>query len=400
MKKLFSRNFILILQGNMVSALGDVIYEISLGLWVLATTGSTGIMGTLMGLTVLARVITAPFAGVVVDKWDRKKIMIWMDLLRGVAILVVAICSFYGVLKLWMILVGGIVIGMTSAFFMPAVQSLLPHLVPPDQLIRANGVFSSIHTASGIIGNGIGGFVYQLFGASIAFLFNAISFFLSAISEIFIKVPLIVKDNLIKRNFVGDLKAGLQYSWRNRGIRYLLFGSALINFCSSMGTILLLPLFQNSALGAGKYGLLMATFTAGMFVSSILLSVLKIKSHQRFAIFCSIGPLHLLGMILLPFMVHFYLMASVIFIYGLGLGINSTFMLAAIQLAVTDEMRGKVLSMMGALGAGMIPLGMSLGGILGEVFSIKLIISVSFILILFCYLMFSRMSTIKRLINS
>ncbi|EOC99754.1 MFS transporter [Caldisalinibacter kiritimatiensis] len=74
-ERLWTKDFFLLWQGQLVSALGDVVYSIALGFWVLKVTGSTALMGTLMAASVLPRVIISPFAGVFVDRSDRKKVL-------------------------------------------------------------------------------------------------------------------------------------------------------------------------------------------------------------------------------------------------------------------------------------------------------------------------------------
>ena len=88
-EKLWTVNFFLLWQGQLVSILGDVVYAIALGFWILATTGSTALMGGLMAASTLPRILVSPAAGVVVDRFDRRMLMIWMDAIRGAAVLAV-----------------------------------------------------------------------------------------------------------------------------------------------------------------------------------------------------------------------------------------------------------------------------------------------------------------------
>jgi DHA3 family macrolide efflux protein-like MFS transporter len=111
---LWNLNFLLLWQGQFVSGIGDMVYEIALGFWVLATTGSTLIMSALMAATMLPRVIISPFAGAVVDKSNRKRLLIMMDLIRGCFVVLVGIAALTGVIKVWMVFIAGITIGRLS----------------------------------------------------------------------------------------------------------------------------------------------------------------------------------------------------------------------------------------------------------------------------------------------
>ena len=121
--KLWNMNFLLLWQGQLVSNFGDSVYDIALGFWILAKTGSTGLMGILMATAVIPRVFLSPIAGTFVDRHNRKNILIITDLIRGVVISFVGIAALMNVIKIWMVLLGGIILGICGSFFNPAVQS-------------------------------------------------------------------------------------------------------------------------------------------------------------------------------------------------------------------------------------------------------------------------------------
>ena len=101
--KLWNINFLLLWQGQFVSAVGDVAYEIALGFWILAVTGSTGLMGTLLAASTIPRVLLAPFAGVLVDRTDRKWLLVLMDAIRGAVVVLIGIIALTGHAAVWMV---------------------------------------------------------------------------------------------------------------------------------------------------------------------------------------------------------------------------------------------------------------------------------------------------------
>ena len=105
--RLWNRNFFLLWQGQMVSVLGDALYDIALNFFVLEMTGSTVIMGTVMALVTVPRILLGPAAGVFVDRYDRKKLIIFGDVVRGVSVLFIAFAAWNGFLEIWMVIVGG-----------------------------------------------------------------------------------------------------------------------------------------------------------------------------------------------------------------------------------------------------------------------------------------------------
>ena len=207
--KLWNLNFFLIWQGQLVSAVGDVIYEIALGFWILATTGSTGLMGGLMAASAVPRVLIAPIAGVLVDRSDRKWLLVIMDAGRGITVVLVAVAAYLGILQVWMVFLAGIVIGTGAAFFNPTIMSSLPDIVAREKIVQANSFFSMIRAGSGILGNSSGGFLYAFLGAPLMFLVNGLSYIFSAVTELFIRIPKIVHEKK-QAHFFADFHSTLK----------------------------------------------------------------------------------------------------------------------------------------------------------------------------------------------
>lgn len=160
--KLWNLNFLLLWQGQLVSLLGDNIYNIAIKFWILERTGSTGIMALISATANLPRIFVSPFAGTYVDRHNKKRIIVLSDIICGVFVTFVGIATIMGFVKVWMVVVTGIIIGTCNCFFNPAIDSTMPEIVPKDKLIRANSAFSSMNTATGIISNALGGFIFKI----------------------------------------------------------------------------------------------------------------------------------------------------------------------------------------------------------------------------------------------
>ena len=373
--RLWNKDFILLWQGHFVSALGDVVYEIALGFWVLAVTGSTGLMGTLMAATVLPRVVLGPFAGVWVDRLNRKRIIVTADALRGILILAVAAAAFTGNLRIWMVFTAGVGIGIGGAFFNPSALSVIPDIVAKENLMKGNSAFSMIRAGTGIIGNGAGGFLFQVLGAPVMFLVNGVSYILSAFSEIFISIPR-MDTHRENTGFFADFKSGMTLVWRSRGLRLLLLTAAMINFFASAAMVLILPMFQREAgLGAGRYGLVMSSLTVGMVTGMILLSAVKVGSHRRFALFAVTGIGMTLTCTLFPWVHSFPLMLLLLFAGGVCNAVVNVIIQTVLQITTPRNMRGKVFSIVETLAGSITPLAMAAGGILGEFLPLRGVIS-------------------------
>ena len=272
-KGFLSLSLFLLLQGQFVSIMGDMIYEIALGFWVLAFTGSPALMGILMATSLLPGVLIAPFAGVVADRTSRKKLMIIMDLIRGFTIILVAAAALIGILQLWMVFLAGIILGIGGAFFGPAAMSVLPQMVPKEKITNANSLFGVSTTGADILGNSLGGVLYVLIGAPLMFLINGISFIISGISIKFAKIPKNRESRITTQNFKSDLREALSFVRKLKGLRYIMILFSIFSFLVHIAVILLIPLFQfTPGLGAAKYGIAVASFTVGVFLGMIVLS--------------------------------------------------------------------------------------------------------------------------------
>ena len=372
--KLWTTNFILLWQGQLISSFGDSVYEIALGFWVLAKTGSTAVMGLLMAMSVLPRVVISPFAGVLADRLDRKWIIVFTDGIRGITIIVIGIAALLGKIEVWMVMMGGIVLGICGSLFNPAVQAAIPSIIHKEHLVKGNSAISLASTGVDIIGKSMGGFLLQVLGAPVLFLINGISFIVSAISELFIIIPNQTRE-FRTVNFLDDLKNGFQYVTKNAGLKYLYMTIAVLNFFAVMSLTLLLPFYNSkSYLGPEKYGISMAISSLGMFVGFFLLTIVDINQFKKSLLFSLGGMITSLCIGLLPFTQNLILILVLLFINGLNVAIVNSILLSSIQSSVPTNMLGKIFGFRRTLTSSLIPISMAIGGIVAEYVPIELII--------------------------
>lgn len=399
-KGFLSLSLFLLLQGQFVSVVGDMIYEIALGFWVLALTGSPAFMGTLMATSLLPAILLSPFAGVVVDRYNRKKLMIMMDMIRGVTIILVALAALIGILQLWMVFVAGIILGICGAFFSPAVTSVIPQIVPKDKLQNANSLFGMAYTGADILGHSIGGILYGLIGAPLMFLFNGLSFLISGTSISFTDVPKNRESKITSENFISDLKESFSFVRNLKGLCYILVIFSISSFLAHMAIILLIPLFQfTPGLGAAKYGFVVASFTVGVFLGMIFLSAISVPSSKKALVMLVSVTLSNLCLVAFALTTDFYLMVLLLFIAGLAGSVVNVFVLSSIQSIVPDNMMGKVMALVNTIVLALTPLAMLIGGFLAQFFPIRTIFMVCFIASIFIFASLFFMSSVRKLIN-
>jgi DHA3 family macrolide efflux protein-like MFS transporter len=356
-------------------------------------------MGTLMAVSSLPRVLVSPFAGVIVDRTDRKWMIVLTDAVRGVAIAGIALAAFAGALEVWMVFAAGVLLGVMGAFFFPAVGSAIPDIVPSSGLVRANAAYSMAETGSSIVGNSAGGFLFQLLGAPVLFLVNGVSYLFSAASELFIRVPRVVHRHAEFR-FWADLKQGTSFVWQYQGIRYTTLIAAGLNFFGVMGAVLLLPLFERTAhLGPGLYGVEMGAVTGGMLLGFLLASVVDIPCQRRVLVFYAGGVVSVLAVIGIPVFLWFPAMLAFGLIFGFLNAVVNSLLRAVLQTATPGDLRGKVFGLLGTIAGGLTPFAMALAGVLAEFIPLRPLIAGAFVVMLIGFILVGFSRPTRHLLN-
>lgn len=397
--KLWNKNFFLLWQGQLVSCLGDALYSIALGFWVLEKTGSSAIMGTLMASISIPRIIIGPFAGVLVDRFNRKKIIILGDLIRGLGMLFVAFGSYKGFLEVWMVMIIGIVSGICSSFFNPSIMSVMPDIVPSDKLVKANSAYQLATTSTSLVGNMSGGFLFSILGAPILFFINGVSYILSSATEVFINIPKVERKNS-EFKFKEDLTDGFKFIYKLKGIIWLIVFACFLNFLFGIFTILLMPWFsQDDSLGVVKYGIMNATMSMGMLSGMALLSVVNIKCKDKFKTLNLGLTICVTGIFIGTYTDNFYGICGFYFVSLASMAISNTMLNTSLQIIVPQDMRGKVNSIVFTASSAIQPIGVLLGGILGEFFYPRNVILVCFIISMVLVIPIYFLKSTKKVLN-
>jgi MFS transporter, DHA3 family, macrolide efflux protein len=370
-------SFLILWQSQLISTIGDAVYSIALGFWVLSATGSTALMGALMAASTLPGVFVSPFAGVIIDRSNKKLLMICMDFIRGLFVVLLAVTAYKGLIQVWMVFAAGVLLSVCGAFFSPGVSSAIPDLVPKSKVSNANSAFSIVTTASNLIGSAAGGFLYQTLGAPLLFLVNGLSFLFSGSSLPFVKIP--SAKRIEKTHFFQDMADGFRFMWRQTGLRFILLVAALINFFSFIAITLFIPFCQyNPALGSGKYGVLMASFMGGSVLGYMALSIINVQPKSKMKLFIIASLFSNVLLITVVNQPYFSLMVIMLALAGMTNAAVNVLLVSTVQSTTPQEMRGKVMSFMNATTSGLTPFAMALGGVLGGILPIPFVITAAF----------------------
>jgi MFS family permease len=287
-----------------------------------------------------------------------------------------------------MMFAAGILLSTCGAVFRPGINASIPEMVPISRLTNANSILSIASTGSNMLGNIAGGFLYQLLGAPLLFLFNGLSYFFSGSSLTFVKIP--KSKTKMQKKFFHDMTDGFSFVWNRKGLRYILMVTAILNFFSYTAIVLFLPLFQQTSyLGAGRYGIAMACFMGGAMAGFLFTSVIKIPWKQRLFLFILSTIISNISLVIALNQHIFWTMLLFILLGGFFNSIVNVILLSAIQVSASNEMRGKVMAFTSMTTQCLTPFAMFFGGFLSLYIPIRSVITMSFMIIIFFITLFA-----------
>jgi len=374
--KLLNKNFVLLWQGQFVSMLGNQAYAIAMMFWIKHETGSAALVGMIMMASAIPGVLLGPLGGTYSDRHSRKKIIVWCDILSGLAVLTLAFLLFttpdetdFLIVVLFIV---SIIIAILRSFFNPAIAASIPDLVPKEKVATANSMNQFAVQVSTFFGQGSGGVLYRILGAPFLILIDGVTYIISGISEMFITIPQEIPEKAkgmrdAFTQFKKDTTEGFRYTWNNRGLRAMFLIAGMLNFFL-MPFAVLMPFFVEDFLHATTdwYGYLMASFGVGALMGYTVAGTFKIsgKTRSRFMIVALV--LNCFMLFVLAFMTT--AIASLFIWVPIGIlnGFLNINIMTILQISTPSEIRGRVFGLLGTLSSGLSPIAMGLSGVVAE----------------------------------
>ncbi|MDP1624233.1 MAG: MFS transporter [bacterium] len=348
-----NRNFALLWVGQSVSIIGDMIYFLAINWFILEKTGSALQIGGNVIFSVTSSMIFSSVAGVVADRWDRRWIMIFSDLIRGFILILFLSSILFGIFNLWFIYFITFALTAVSSFFSPSYQSLIPNILKKDELMIGRSLNVSSSNLLRATATAFSGVMIAFAGTQIAILINAVSFFFSAILLAFIKPPQSIQgtktNKLTFAAFFQDTASGWMYI---RSMPVLI--SLFILFASTdFGAAFTWPvhaLFAEKALGGGPelYGYLSTASLLGAFAGGYFIGRynkwFKQRPGQSFALAAFIW-----GCLSIAFSqsTSIPIALGLRFVIGWSLSMIHVPIFALLDATVSDEFRGRVWATLG-----------------------------------------------------
>ncbi|KAF5052875.1 putative bacilysin exporter BacE [anaerobic digester metagenome] len=382
-RKCINSNFLLFLLGRIVSDTGTSIQMMIMPLYIIDIGGTANTVGVFSFLSLLPALLVYPFAGVIGDRLNRKRIMVVTDFISAVVLLGLGWLSYLGTMKLSLLLTVQVIISLMNGLFEPATRGMLPQLVDKEQLTHHNSTVASARSASVLVGPLIGAALYANFGITIVFFANGVSFLLSGISEMGIGyIHIKQKATHGIKGIMNDLSEGIKFVLQNNLIRKLSCFLLVSYFVIQPIFSVMLPLFFKRSLSYTdvQYGYLQTIIILGSLIGSIMIGLLY-RKEKRMTKLLVIGSIILLcGMLLFTALIfpisvltlgndtiiYFILLATVLGIFSAGNMFISVPVQTFIQQATPNEYMSRVFSLVSMISRGGIPLGALVYGMILE----------------------------------
>ncbi len=287
-KKLFNKNFLLMLQGSLFSNFGDILYSIAIGYYVYNKTGSEAMMGIFTSISMFVTMFLSPITGAIVDRISRKAVIIGMDAVRGIIMLIIGFLCLNNNLDIGTLISFTVIISLSNVMFRPAIGTVLVDIVPKKDFVQANSITTGVLSVIDLISKGISGVLLVYVGVGQLIVFNGISFIFSAFTECFIYIPKTPKQGTkvsIKIIFM-DVIDGLKDIMSIKALKFLFSVAIILNFFVAGIFSLFLVFTTQKGYSLEQYGVLISTFSLGSLIGALFVSLFKIPDNKRHPIMC------------------------------------------------------------------------------------------------------------------
>jgi DHA3 family macrolide efflux protein-like MFS transporter len=374
----WQRRFFTIWTGQALSLLGSSLVQFALIWWLTATTGSATVLAMATFVALLPQVLLSPLTGALVDRWNRRVVMMASDSLIALCTLLLALLFASGAVQIWHVLSLLMLRSLGATFHVPAMKASTTLMVPQKHYARVAGINQALHGAMNIAGPALGALLLRALPMFGILLTDVITALLAVLPLLFFTVPQPQhreqqNSATTKSAFWAAFREGLRYVWSWRGLRLLLGLTMLLNFLLTPAASLL-PLLvaqhfhaeaeglaaMNIALGVGTIsgGVLLGIWDG--FRRKILTSLLGISGISAGILLVGLAPSDAL-----------WLAVSAMLTVGVMLSIANAPIHALLQANVAPALQGRVFGLMNSLSSGITPLSLLMAGPIADAIGVQ-----------------------------
>ena len=361
-----NRSYRLLWAGQALSTAGFSGSMIAFPLLVLAITGSPAVSGFVLGVDAAAQLIAGLPAGALVDRWNRKIVMLCCEAAQGIAVASLVVVLWLGDATVPHMIFVAATMGVCRALFLPAENAAVAQIVTQEQLPTAVAMNSARGALGQLIGTAGGGFLYAV-GRAVPFAAEVVTHLISFVALLFVRVPYVKRERLESDHLAKEMMEGLRWVWRQRHVRATVACAISLNFFFSAYYVILVVLAKERGVPSGEIGIMAAMLGVGGLVGALLAP----KLHRLISPYLSIVGVFWVLTLLTPLAVFIdngYLLG--ILFAGMALlppTANTT--INTSQLLLTpDRLRGRMTGVMAVIGGVSAATGPAFGGVLVQQF--------------------------------
>lgn len=379
-QKLFSKDFTLVVAGQIISLFGNATVRFALPLYLLNLTGSSALYGTVLAFAFLPAILLSPVGGIVADRVNKRNIMVILDFFTAAVILTFSLLINRENTVLLLTVTLMLLFGIAGAY-QPSVQASIPALVSQEHFMAANSIINTISSFASLAGPVLGGILYSVYGLMPVLKVCIVCFVLSAVMETFIQIPS-PKCSLhggIFKTAKTDFAESIHFIWKERPV----IGKTLLVICGvnlflSAMIIVALPYLVTEVLELGTaqanrlYGFAEGALAAGGLAGGIGAGVfadrLAVEKSGNLVVACAVSVLPIgFTLLLCPFgLVNYMVITVCCFLVMVFSTVFTVQMMSFVQTETPPDLIGKVVAVILTVAMCAQPLGNALYGILFE----------------------------------
>ena len=374
-KKLWNKDFLLLLQGNAVSTIGDLMYSVAIGYWVYQKTGSSALMGIMSSISMFITMFLSPICGSIVDKCNRKQLIVGIDMIQGLLMLAVGVLAWTDALSVPIVLAAAFLASFGGVFYGPAISTLMLDIIPRKDMVQGQSIHSGISSLINLTGTALSGAMVAFLGVPLIVVLNGLSNLYSAVTELFIHVPRTPQQGtqVTAKGILRDMACAIRTIFSDGCLRLFVPCALLLNLLSAGPLCLVLPFCLEKGFTVDMYGYLLSVHTVGSLLAVMVLGLVKLTPRVRFWVLALSFSTSVVFFTLTYFSVNFIPMCVFAFLAALTNSAGNAVFNAALMLALPQENRSAILGFISSASSGGVALSALIYGFLGEVFPLYLV---------------------------
>ena len=361
--------FYTIWAGQAVSLITSAILQMAIIFYLTEKTGSAMVLSMASLVGFLPYAVFGPAIGVLVDRHDRKKIMIGADLIIAAAGAVLAIVALYMELPIWMVMVVLFIRSIGTAFHTPALNAVTPLLVPEEQLTKCAGYSQSLQSISYIVSPAVAALLYSVWELNAIIAIDVLGAVIASITVAIVRIPKLGDQvQSLKPNFIREMKEGMAVLRQNKGLFALLLVGTLYMFVympiNALYPLITMEYFNGTPM---HISITEIAYASGMLIGGLLLGLFGNYQKRILLITASIFMMGISLTIsgLLP-QSGFFIFVVCCAIMGLSVPFYSGVQTALFQEKIKPEYLGRVFSLTGSIMSLAMPIGLILSGFFAD----------------------------------